>query len=59
MDQYITLCFECRKIFKDHWKVDVVQRDNKLKKACENCGERFDLRLCRIRTLPDKERGRL
>ena len=59
MDKFITLCFECRSLFKDHYRLeaydtDVIPeakgRDGKKAAACENCGNRFDLRVCRIRS---------
>lgn len=59
MDKLITLCFECRTLMKDHYRVDAYDNEAKPGKACENCGEKFDLRLCRIRTKPEKERGKL
>lgn len=59
MDKIITLCFDCRKILKDHYRVDTYEDGAKPGKSCQNCGEKFDLRVCRIRTKPEKERGKL
>ena len=68
MDKFVTLCWECRTIFRDHYRVDVCDDDVKPeakgrpgKKAvrCENCGEKYSLRVCRIRPLPEEERGKL
>lgn len=68
MDKLISLCFTCRTMLADHYRVDVydpgfaapgTDRRGKRRESCENCGEKYDLRLCRIRTKPDKERGKL
>ena len=54
---------------KDHYRVDVYDGDvipetrenraGKKKPSCENCGKHFDLAVCRLRTLPPGERGKL
>lgn len=69
MDKFVTLCFDCRTLMKDHYRVDVYDSDvipetrenraGKKKPSCENCGKHFDLAVCRLRTLPPGERGKL
>lgn len=63
MDKLITLCWECRKLLKDHYRVDEygtelaspgTDRGGKRRTSCNNCGATLDLRVCRIRTKPER-----
>ena len=61
MDKFVTLCFECRELFREFYRVDVedsaVPEAKKNKEpVCENCGTKFGLKVCRIRNLPKEER---
>ena len=61
MDKFVTLCFECRELFREFYRVDVedsaTPEVKKNKEAvCENCGTKFGLTVCRIRTKTNSER---
>ena len=55
MDKFVNLCFECRYMFREFYRVDVEDaaapeaKKNK-EPVCENCGTKFGLKVCRVRT---------
>lgn len=59
MDKSITLCFECRDIIGEFYRLDIEDSATPEKKkgknpVCENCGARFGLKVCRVRTKGEK-----
>ena len=59
MDKFITLCFECRDIIGEFYRLEIVDSATPEAKknkdpVCENCGARFCLKVCRVRTKGEK-----
>lgn len=50
MDKLITLCFECRCLMKEHYDLEVYQSKMMPLVKCENCGKKYDLLVCRVKT---------
>ena len=53
MDKIICLCYDCRELFKEHYRLDAY--DARLakpgeKQTCENCKGGFGLLMCRVRS---------
>lgn len=58
MDKFVTLCYDCRDLFREFYRVDVEDsaHPNGKDPVCENCGAKYGLKVCRIRTYPKGEK---
>lgn len=55
MDKTIVLCWECRKLFLDHYKViQLSKAGSEVSRKCENCGGGWGLTLYRVTNKEDK-----
>lgn len=49
MDKLITLCWNCRCLFKESYDVEAYTTKMVTKEKCENCGSKYSLTLCRVK----------
>ena len=52
MDKFVTLCYDCRDLFREFYRVDVEDSATPKgkKPVCENCGKEWGLKVCRVRS---------
>lgn len=54
MDKLITLCWDCRCLFKESYNVETYMTKMVPKPKCENCGGKYGLSLCRVKNKEDE-----
>ena len=62
MDKFVNLCWECRELLRKYYRLDAYDEATAIPgdrrpvgrkrqvPACENCGERYGLKVCRVRS---------
>lgn len=50
MNKLMTLCYDCRTLIKEHYDVDIYPTKIVQPLKCENCGKKYDLMLCRVKS---------
>lgn len=51
MDKLVCLCYDCRELFKDAYRLDAYDaRTAKPEDKCENCGGGYNILVCRVRS---------
>jgi len=61
VDKFVTLCYDCRDIIGEFYRLDIEdsaapEKTKGKDPACENCGAKYGLKVCRIRTKTNSER---